>query len=172
MKPMLMVDDQLEIAESAFIAPGAQLVGHVTVDEDSSIWFNAVLRGDTDVIRVGKRTSVQDGTVIHCDNGYPTVIGDDVTVGHGCIIHGAVIENNVLVGMGARILSGAHIGEYSFLAAGTLILEGVKIPPHSLVMGFPGKVIRAVDDMLMERIRLGAEHYAESAALYRKRYGK
>ena len=167
-----MVEDQFDIAESAFIAPGARLVGNVTVGEGSSVWYNAVLRGDTDVIRVGRRTSIQDGTVIHCDHGYPTIIGDDVTVGHAAIIHGAKIGNGVLVGMGATLLSGSEIGEDSFLAARTLVLEGVKIPPRSLVMGFPGKVIRDVDEELLQRIRLGAEHYAESAALYLKRYGK
>lgn len=172
MERKLITEDHLVIAETAFIAPGARLVGDVAVGDYSSIWFNAVLRGDTDVIRIGRRTNIQDGTVIHCDDHCPTLIGDNVTVGHGCIIHGAAIEDNVLVGMGARILSGARIGEYSFLAAGTLIPEGMVVPPRSLVKGFPGRIVREVDDKLIQRIQGGVEVYAKLAEAYRARYSR
>ena len=119
------------------------MIGDVEIGEESSIWMCAVLRGDVHAIRVGRRTNIQDGTIVHVMTGtHPTTIGDHVTVGHGAIVHGCTIESQCLVGMGAILLDGAHIGAGSVVAAGTLIVENVRVPPKSLVMGSPGKVKR------------------------------
>jgi carbonic anhydrase/acetyltransferase-like protein (isoleucine patch superfamily) len=156
------------IDSSVFIAPGAHVMGDVTIGAESSVWFNAVLRGDTDSIRVGRRTNLQDGSVLHADLGVPCTIGDGVTVGHQAIVHGATVENNVIIGMGAIILNGARIGENSVIAAGALVTEGAVIPPNSLAMGMPAKVKRTLSLEEIERIRQSADHYVENAKRYMK----
>src|SRR5262245_32194178 len=122
----------------------------------------AVLRGDVNAIRVGRRTNIQDGTVIHVMSGtHPTTIGDNVTIGHGAIVHGCTIENQCLIGMGAILLNGVHVGTGSIVAAGTLLVEGMKVPPKSLVMGSPGKVKRALSDAEVADIQAYADRYAK-----------
>jgi carbonic anhydrase/acetyltransferase-like protein (isoleucine patch superfamily) len=158
---------RLEIDPSAFVAPGAVLVGRVTLGADSSVWYQCVLRGDLEPISVGARTNVQDGVVIHVDRGFPTVIGDDVTIGHRAVVHGAVVESGSLIGMGAVVLSGARVGRGSLIAAGAVVREGFVLPPGSLVAGVPARVLREVDDETRRRIAAGVEEYVNSAARYR-----
>lgn len=131
-----------QVAESAWIAPNATLVGSVVVNEGASIWYGVVLRADNEPITIGARSNVQDNCAFHVDKGKPVTLGEGVSVGHGAIIHGAIVEDNVLIGMGAIIMNGAVIGSESLIAAGALISEGVVIPPRSLVAGVPGKVRR------------------------------
>jgi carbonic anhydrase/acetyltransferase-like protein (isoleucine patch superfamily) len=152
---------------SAFIAPGAVVVGDVTLEEETSVWFCAVLRGDTDSIRVGRGSNIQDGAVLHADPGSPCTIGAGVTVGHRAIVHGAQVGDNVVVGMGSIILNRARIGENSIIAAGAVVTEDTVIPPGSLVMGVPAKVRRslAVEEIAMNR--WAAEHYVANAKRYR-----
>ena len=128
---------------TVFVDDSAQVVGDVEIGAESSIWMNAVIRGDVNAIRIGQRTNVQDGTVIHVmHETHPTTIGDDVTVGHGAIVHGCTVGNRVLVGMGAILLNGATIGDDSVVAAGALVTEGAVVPPRSLAMGSPARVRR------------------------------
>lgn len=149
------------IPETAFVAPSADVVGDVVLGEDASVWYQCVLRGDIAPIRVGARTNIQDLTMVHVDVDRPCVIGDRVGVGHRSIIHGCEIGDDCLVGMGAIVLSDAVIGSGSLVAAGAVVTEGMEVPPNSLVVGVPGKVIRDVDDDLRERMRLTVEHYRE-----------
>ena len=155
------------IDPSVFIAPGARIMGDVTIGAESSVWFNAVLRGDTDAIRVGRRSNLQDGCVLHADAGLPCTIGDGVTVGHLAIVHGATVENNVIIGMGSIVLNGARIGENSIIAAGALVTEGCVIPPNSLAIGMPAKVKRTLSIEEIEHNRHSAAHYVENAQRYR-----
>jgi carbonic anhydrase/acetyltransferase-like protein (isoleucine patch superfamily) len=147
---------------TAYVDDSAQVIGDVEVGEASSIWMNAVVRGDVHWIRIGARSNVQDGTVVHVMNDtHPTTIGDDVTIGHAAIVHGCTIENRVLIGMGAILLNGAHIGEGSIVAAGTLVPEETRVPPHSLVMGSPGRVKRTLSDAEVASILQFSERYVE-----------
>jgi carbonic anhydrase/acetyltransferase-like protein (isoleucine patch superfamily) len=151
---------QPQIAPGAYVDPAAVVIGDVTIGEDSSVWPGAVLRGDVHSIRVGARSSVQDNAVLHgMLDEYLVSLGDEVTVGHGAILHGCVIESRCLIGMGAIILNGAHVGTGCIVAAGTLIPEQTLIPARSLVMGQPGKVVRALGDADQEIIRRYAERY-------------
>ncbi|MSO50382.1 MAG: gamma carbonic anhydrase family protein [Acidobacteria bacterium] len=135
------------IAAGAFVDETAQVIGDVVIGAESSVWMQVVIRGDVNYIRIGDRTNVQDGSVVHVQHDtHPTVIGNDVTIGHGAVVHGCTIHNRVLVGMGAIILNGAVIGEDSIVAAGTLVTERSVIPPRSMVMGSPGKVRRPLTD--------------------------
>ena len=132
---------------SAFIDPTAQVIGDVVLGAESSVWMNTVIRGDVNYIRIGDRSNVQDLTIVHVQHDtHPTVIGNDVTIGHGAVVHGCTIKDRVLVGMGAIILNGAVIGEDCIVAAGTLVTERMVIPPRSMVMGSPGKVKRPLTD--------------------------
>jgi gamma-carbonic anhydrase len=132
---------------SAFIDPTAQVIGDVVLGAESSVWMNTVIRGDVNYIRIGDRSNVQDLTIVHVQHDtHPTVIGNDVTIGHGAVVHGCTIHDRVLVGMGAIILNGANIGEDCIIAAGTLVTERCVIPPRSMVMGSPGKVKRVLTD--------------------------
>lgn len=144
---------------SCFIAPGAHVVGDVQIAQDVSIWFNAVLRADEAPIRVGRGSNLQDGVLVHTDEGFPATVGEGVTVGHGAILHGCTLEDGCLVGMGAIVLNGARIGRESLVAAGTLIPEGRVIPPRSLVMGSPGQVVRLLRADELERLHASAPHY-------------
>lgn len=153
---------------SVFIATGAIVVGDVTIGEDSSIWYNAVLRSDTDPIRIGRRTNIQDGCVLHADPGFPCNIGDDVTVGHAAIIHGATVENEVLIGMRSVVMNGARIGAGSIIGTAAVVTQGMEIPPASLVLGMPAKVVRAVTpEELAHNIRGAAQRYVERAKQHR-----
>jgi len=152
---------------TAYIDESAQVVGDVEIGEESSVWMNAVIRGDVNHVRIGRRSNVQDGAVVHVmHDTHPTAIGDDVTIGHGAIVHGCSIASRVLIGMGAIVLNGASVGEDCIVAAGTLVTEGAVIPPRSLVMGSPGKVRRALSDAEVASIR----EYAANYVRYKKDY--
>src|SRR5262249_48890299 len=132
---------------TAYVDTTAQVIGDVEIGEASSVWMNAVVRGDVHWIRIGARSNLQDNTTVHVMNAtHPTTIGDDVTIGHGAIIHGCTLQDRILVGMGAIILNGVVVGEASIVAAGTLLTEGTHVPPRSLVMGSPGRVRRELTD--------------------------
>lgn len=151
-----------QIAASAYIDPQAVVIGEVTIGEDSSIWPGAVLRGDYHSIRIGARTSIQDNCVLHIQGkSYSVSVGDNVTVGHGVILHGCTVEWECLIGMGAILLNGSKIGAHGIVAAGTLIPEGMQVPPGSLVMGVPGKVRRPVTEAERAQITTSAEHYVQ-----------
>jgi gamma-carbonic anhydrase len=156
-----------KVHPSAFIDQSAQVIGDVEIGQESSVWMTVVIRGDVNIIRIGDRTNIQDGTIVHVQHDtHPTRIGNDVTVGHGAIVHGCTIHDRVLVGMGAIILNGATIGEDCIIAAGTLVTEGATIPPRSLVMGSPGKVKRALTDADVAMIQEFADNYVR----YRRDY--
>lgn len=142
-----------------WVAPNATVIGKVHIGEDASIWFNAVVRGDNDPIEIGTGSNIQDGCVLHTDPGFPMVIGPDCTIGHMVMLHGCKIGRGSLIGIGSIILNGAVIGEGCLIGAHTLIPEGKQIPPRSVVMGSPGKVIRETTETDIARIRAGAEHY-------------
>jgi len=149
------------VAKRCFIAAGAQIIGGVELGELSSVWYNAVIRGDLNHIRIGRETNIQDNCVLHVTTELPVIVGDRVTVGHGAILHGCVVEDDCLIGMGAIVLDGAHIGAGSVIAAGTLVRERMEIPPHSLVVGVPGVVKRTLDPSTIEMIREAGRHYVE-----------
>ena len=148
-------------ASTAYVDASAQVIGDVHVGEESSIWMNAVVRGDVNVIRIGHRTNIQDGTIVHVmrDPSHPTILGNDITVGHGAIIHGCTVEDACLIGMGAILLNGVRVGAGSIVAAGTLLPEGTVVPPRSLVMGSPGKVRRGITDDEYAFIIQSAQNY-------------
>jgi len=161
-----------QIAATAYIDPAAVIIGDVVIGEDSSVWPCTVIRGDVHYIRIGARTNIQDGCVLHVmRDEHPLVLGDDVTVGHGCTLHGCTIESRCLIGMGAIILNGVHIGAGSIVAAGTLLLEGAKIPAGSLVVGHPGKVKRALTGIDQASIDAYAARYVEYKNIYRNESG-
>ncbi len=161
-------DASPEVAESAWVAPGAYVIGSVHLGEESSVWYGAVLRGDTEPIRIGARTNIQDGCVLHADPGYPAIIGEDCVVGHKAIVHGCEIGDRCLVGMGATILNGACIGEGSIVAAGALVPENKKFPPRSLIVGIPAKHVTDVSEEQTEDIARGVRTYVERAAAHRE----
>ena len=148
------------VADGVFIDVSAQVIGDVEIGAESSVWMNAVIRGDVHRIRIGARTNLQDGVIVHVMNDtHPTTIGDDVTVGHGAIVHGCTLGNRILVGMGAILLNGVEVGDDSIVAAGTLLTEGTRIPPRSLVMGSPGRVRRPLTDAETASVVQYAERY-------------
>lgn len=155
------------IHPTSFLAPTAVVVGDVTVGPDSSVWYQAVLRGDLAPIEIGSETNLQDGTIVHVDTGAPCVIGRRVGVGHRAILHGCVVEDECLIGMGAVVLNGVRIGTGSVIAAGAVIPEGMVIPARSLVMGVPGRIVRPVDAELSQRIAATWAHYVDLARHHR-----
>ena len=156
-----------KIDGTAYVDLSAQVIGDVHIGAESSVWMNVVIRGDVNVIRIGKRTNIQDLTLLHGMRGtHATVIGDDVTVGHTAIIHGATVDARVLIGMGAVLLNGVHVEQDCVVAAGTLLTEGTRIPARSLVMGRPGKVRRTLTEAEIAEIRW----YADSYVSYRLDY--
>lgn len=151
---------------SVFIASGAIVVGDVHLAEDVSVWFNAVIRGDTETLRIGARTNIQDLTMIHADPTFPVIIGEDCTIGHRVIVHGAKIGRLSLIGMGAILLNGVEVGEESIVGAGALLTQNKKFPPRSLILGSPAKVVREITDDDLKMIRNGAKHYVQKAKAY------
>jgi len=148
------------VPASAYVDPSAQVVGHVTLGENASVWMNAVLRGDVHSITIGPGSNVQDCAVLHgMKDLYPVVVGAGVTIGHNATVHGCILEDDVLIGIGAIVLNGAHIGAGSIVAAGALIPERTVIPPRSLVAGVPGKIRRTLTDADLESIRSYARNY-------------
>ena len=147
---------------TAYVDDSAQVIGDVEIGEESSVWMSVVIRGDVNQIRIGRRSNVQDGTVVHVmKDTHPTTIRDDVTIGHAAVIHGCTIEDRCLIGMGAILLNGARIGAGSIVAAGTLVVEGMQVPSGSLVMGSPGKVRRALTDAEIAEIQVYADRYVQ-----------
>lgn len=161
------------IGEQVFIAAGAVVIGDVTLGDYSSVWFNAVLRGDINKIHVGHHTNIQDNAVFHLADDFPCVVGNYVTVGHGAIVHACTVGDEVLVGMRATILDGSIIGEQSLIGAGALVTPGTRIPPGSLVLGSPAKVSRALRPEERSGLKYWAEKYVENSAFYlRNNIGK
>lgn len=156
------------VSASAFVAPDAWIIGDTTVGENVSIFFNAVLRGDIQGIRVGRGTNLQEHVLVHTSHGMsPVVIGEDVTVGHRAIIHGCSIGNRCLIGMGATILDNAEVGDECIIGAHTLIPKGMKIPPRTLVVGTPGRIVRQLTDEELQSLAASAKGYQELGATYR-----
>ena len=148
------------VHQTAFIDESAQVIGDVEIGEESSVWMCVVIRGDVNRIRIGNRSNVQDGTIVHVmKDTHPTQIGNDVTIGHAAVVHGCTIEDRCLIGMGAILLNGVRVGSGSIVAAGTLLPEGTQVPPRSLVMGSPGKVRRTLSDADLDEIQMYADRY-------------
>ena len=156
-----------EIADDTWIAPDANLIGKIVVEDGASIWFGSTLRGDNEVIHIGKGSNVQENTVMHTDMGFPLVIGAGCTIGHKAMLHGCTIGDNSLIGMGATVLNGAKIGRNCLIGAGALVTEGKEIPDGSLVMGAPGKIVRELDDAAIQGLRASALHYQDNMRRYR-----
>lgn len=154
--------------QDSFIAPGAHVIGNVTLKAQSSVWFNVVIRGDMDGITVGERSNVQDGSVLHTDTGIALTIGTGVTVGHKAMLHGCTIGDFSLIGINAVVLNGAKIGKYCIIGANALITENMEIPDYSLVVGAPGKVIRQLDVSVEAKLEASAAHYVANAQNYAK----
>ena len=155
------------VAETAWIAPGAFLIGDVVLGEESGVWYGAVLRADGDAIRIGAGSNIQDGAVVHTDPGFPVHVGDGVSVGHGAVLHGCTVGDDVLVGMHATVLNGARIGAGSLIAAGALVTENADVPAGSLVAGVPGKARRSLTDEEVTHVRSNAATYLELARRHR-----
>lgn len=154
------------IADTAFVAAGAVLVGQVTLGERASVWYNSVLRAEQEPITIGAGSNLQDNVSCHVDLGFPLIVGRNVSVGHGAVLHGCTIEDNVLVGMASTVMNGAVIGTGSLVAAGAVVLEGTVVPPGSLVAGVPAKVRRELTDDEVAGLRHNAEDYLKHAALH------
>ncbi|AXJ95026.1 MULTISPECIES: gamma carbonic anhydrase family protein [unclassified Sphingomonas] len=154
------------VGQGGFVAPGAQVIGNVTLGDEASIWFNAVVRGDNDPIVIGARSNVQDAAVIHADPGVPATIGRGVTIGHRAIVHGATIGDHSLIGMGAIVLNRAEIGAESLVGAGALVTEGKVFPPRSLIVGSPARVVRTLTDAEVAGLHLSAATYVANARRY------
>jgi gamma-carbonic anhydrase len=155
-----------EVHPSAFVAEGALVIGAVKIEEDASVWFNAVLRGDINRITVGKRSNVQDAAVVHVTHEYPVTIEHDVTIGHGAIIHGCIIESCSLIGMGAVILDNARVGRCAIVAAGAVVREDAVVPEGTLVAGVPARVVRPVTEAERRQLLESAGHYVRYARSY------
>lgn len=156
------------VPASAWIAPGAAVIGQVILGEQVSIWFNAVLRGDNDVIRIGSGSNVQDAAVLHADPGFALQIGERVTVGHKVMLHGCTIGDHSLVGMNAVVLNGAVVGRHCLIGANALLTEGMQVPDGSLVLGSPGKIIRSLDAGARASVSAAAQNYIDKIVRYRE----
>ena len=156
-----------ELDQSVFIAPGVMLIGKIRMGAGSSVWFNAVLRGDNDEITIGERSNIQDGCVLHVDAGYPVTVGDDCVIGHGTILHSCTVGNRVLVGMGATVLNKAVLFDDLVVAAGALVPEGARLESGFLYSGVPVRQVRPLKEEEFERLRRGAATYTEKAITYR-----
>ena len=156
-----------KIDASAWVAESAQVIGRVALGEAASIWYGAVLRGDNDWITVGKRSNVQDGSMLHTDLGWPLTLGDDVTVGHQVMLHGCTVGDGSLIGIQAVVLNAARIGRNCLVGAGAIVTEGKEFPDNSLIIGAPAKVVREISPEQIERMRAGAAHYVHNAQRHR-----
>ncbi|GAA1844121.1 gamma carbonic anhydrase family protein [Pseudonocardia alni subsp. carboxydivorans] len=156
-----------QVHEQAWVAPGAVLAGEVSVGPETGIWYTCVIRADLAPITLGARTNVQDGSVLHADPGFPATIGDGVTIGHRAVVHGCTVENDVLIGMGAVLMNGVHVGAGSLVAAGAVLTQGTVVPPGSLVAGVPGKVRRELGEAERNSIPLSAAAYVHLLGLHR-----
>jgi carbonic anhydrase/acetyltransferase-like protein (isoleucine patch superfamily) len=156
----------VEAHPQSWVAPNATLVGKVKLESGASVWFNAVLRGDNELIHIGDQSNVQDGTVMHTDMGFPLSVGKGVTIGHNAMLHGCSVGDYSLIGINAVVLNGAKIGKYCIIGANTLIAEGKEIPDGSLVVGSPGKVVRELSDAQKQMLEASAAHYLHNAQRY------
>jgi len=152
-----------DIADNAYVAPSAQIIGNVKMADHSSVWFGAVIRGDNDLIEIGARTNIQDNSVLHTDPGIPLIIGDGVIVGHRVMLHGCKIGENTLIGIGATILNGAVIGKNCIIGAHSLITEGKVIPDGSMVVGSPGRIIKSLTEQHFQMLQINSEVYVANA---------
>ena len=155
------------LADTAWVADSAQVMGNVDLAADTSVWFGAVLRGDTEVIRVGRGSNIQDNSVVHADIGFPVMIGENVTIGHQVMLHGCSIGNGSLIGIQAVVLNGAKIGKHCLVGAGALVTEGQEFPDGSMIFGSPAKLVRQLTPEQMAGLDRSAEHYVENARRYR-----
>lgn len=168
-----------QIDDSAFIAPGCRIIGDVTIGPEASIWYNCVLRADVSRIVIGARTNIQDGSVVHCDGAvpgvreeYPTIIGDDVLIGHMAMVHGCTIENRGFIGLGAIIMNGCVVAEDGMLGAGALLAEGKHIGPKELWVGRPAKLVRELPEEALIGMRMGVAHYVENGKAHAAAVGE
>ena len=156
------------LADTAWVADSAQVMGNVELAEDTSIWFGAVVRGDTEVIRIGQGSNIQDCSVLHADIGMPLTIGENVTVGHQVMLHGCTIGDGSLIGIGAVVLNGAKIGKGCIVGAGSLVTEGKTFPDGSMILGSPAKVVRELSQTQQDALRMSAVHYIENAKRFQR----
>ena len=155
-----------QLGEGAWVADSGQVIGNVVMGANASVWFGAVVRGDTETIRIGRNSNIQDLSVLHADEGKPLTIGDGVTVGHQVMLHGCTIGDNSLIGIQAVVLNGAKIGRNCIVGAGSVVTEGKEFPDNSLIIGSPAKVVRTLDDAAAQKLAESAEHYVENARRY------
>jgi len=155
------------VARTAWVADSAQVIGNVELGDNSSVWFNVVMRGDNEVLRLGRGSNIQDGSVVHSDPGFPVSIGQNVTVGHQVMLHGCTVGDGSLIGIQAVVLNGAKIGRNCLVGAGSLVTEGKEFPDGSLIMGSPAKVVRELTPLQIEGLQRAAKHYVENARRYR-----
>ena len=156
------------VAESAWVADNAQVIGNVVLGEDSSVWFGVTVRGDTETITVGRGSNIQDGSVLHADVGQPLTIGENVTVGHQVMLHGCTIGDGSLIGIGAVVLNGAKIGKHCLVGAGALVTEGKEFPEGSMILGSPARVTKTLTPEQIDGLRMSAKHYTDNAERFRK----
>ena len=159
--------DTPRVADSAWVADSAQVIGLAVLGDDSSVWFGAVLRGDTETLTIGRRSNVQDGSMLHADRGYPVVVGDDVTIGHHVVLHGCTVGDGSLIGIKAVLLNGAKIGKHCLVGAGALVTEGKEFPDGSLIIGVPAQVARQLRPAEIEGLKRSAAHYVENARRFK-----
>jgi carbonic anhydrase/acetyltransferase-like protein (isoleucine patch superfamily) len=161
-----------DIAPSAWVADSAQIIGRVVMAEDASVWYGAVLRGDNETITLGARSNVQEGSVLHTDMGFPLTLGEDVTVGHQCMLHGCTVGDGSLIGIQAVVLNGARIGKNCLVGAGAVVTEGKEFPDNSLILGAPAKAVREISPEQAARMRAGTLHYVDNAQRHRAQLKK
>ena len=169
-KKRSILSKEVQKGKEVFIAPNATVLGEVILGDEVSIWFGAVMRGDSDKISIGNKSNIQDNAVVHCDPGYPAIIGNECIIGHGAIVHGAILENNVLIGMNATILNGARIGAFSIVGANALVTSNMNIEEGRLVLGSPAKVIRKLTEEEKKSIILNAKSYVDLSKEYIQKY--
>ena len=155
------------LADTAWVADSAQVIGNVTLAEGSSVWFGVVIRGDTEAISVGRASNIQDNSVLHADHGMPLVIGEHVTVGHQVMLHGCTVGDGSLIGIGAVVLNGAKIGKNCLVGAGALVTEGKEFPDSCMILGSPAKAVRQLSEAQIEALKLSAQHYMDNARRYK-----
>lgn len=172
MDPAFELPDNLQIDDTAFVAPNATVLGNVRIAAHASVWFGAVIRAEQATVEIGERSNVQDLAVVHVDAGFPVKIGRNVTVGHRAVVHGATVDDDCIVGIGAILLNGSHIGARSIVGAGALVPEGKSFPPNSLLMGIPARVVRELSEEEAARVGRGADHYVSYGAAYARRLGE
>jgi gamma-carbonic anhydrase len=170
--PIDALDEVPTINPTAWVSPGAVVVGRVCLGERSSVWYGCVLRGDSDRIEVGTETNVQDGSILHADRGDPCLLGNRVTLGHRALVHGSIVEEGALIGMGATVLSRCVVGAGALIAAGAVVLEGTQVPPHTLWAGCPARQIKELNESQRERLSRTYRHYVNQGAAYLARFGR